>query len=120
MRETVIDFVRTANQDPRLWREIANAKTAADLVKAGSGAGYKFTTEDVEDLQKQISQAEECEKPELGAPRRRLPHTVVAAGLLATSDVCTENNGGPITCIVWPATFVDDTCNCTVFQPGCD
>ena len=120
MREIVIDFVRSANQDPNLWREIANVKTAAELVKAGSRAGYRFTTEDVEDLQKQIFRTSEAEKPDPGAPRRRMPHTVIAAGLLASSDVCTENNGGPVTCIVFPATFIDNTCQCTVFQPGCD
>lgn len=31
---------------------------------------------------------------------------------------CTDAT--PVTCIVYPRTFADDSCNCTDFQPGCD
>jgi hypothetical protein len=31
---------------------------------------------------------------------------------------CTDAT--PVTCVILPRTFAGDTCNCTVFAPGCD
>jgi predicted ribosomally synthesized peptide with nif11-like leader len=115
--ENAESFFRKVSSDSELAERIKAENAPSRIIEIAAGEGYDFSLQELVEFKRDrlVAAWGNIEEP-------TNEQLIAVASAFRFASIYGENpctNATPITCIKFPETFADDTCNCTIFQPGC-